>query len=112
MIVKDVKFAELEQLLLSIGFVEVPTTGSHRVYEYSPLGTLVVLPGYEQQANVRTMHIVAVRKILHENGLMDKDMFTSFFEKEERRKKRREAMKEFTQFLQEEGFYDDEGVAP
>lgn len=81
MIVRDVKFAELEQLLLSIGFVEVPTAGSHKVYEYSPLGTLVVLPGYEQQANVRTMHLVAVRKILDENGLMDRDMFTSFLEK-------------------------------
>lgn len=78
MIIRDIKFAELEKLLLNIGFVEVPTTGSHTIYEYLPLGTLVVLPGYEQQANVRTMHVVAVRKILDENGLMDKDMFTSF----------------------------------
>ncbi|WP_155752734.1 type II toxin-antitoxin system HicA family toxin [Scytonema sp. UIC 10036] len=78
MIIRDIKFAELEKLLLSIGFVEVPTTGSHKVYEYSPLGTLVVLPGYEQQANVRAMHLVAVRKILDENGLMDRDMFTTF----------------------------------
>ncbi|MUH00996.1 addiction module toxin, HicA family [Scytonema sp. UIC 10036] len=76
--IRDIKFAELEKLLLSIGFVEVPTTGSHKVYEYSPLGTLVVLPGYEQQANVRAMHLVAVRKILDENGLMDRDMFTTF----------------------------------
>ncbi|MGB3636380.1 MAG: type II toxin-antitoxin system HicA family toxin [Rivularia sp. (in: cyanobacteria)] len=81
MIIRDIKFAELEQLLLSIGFVEITTTGSHKVYEYSPLGTLVVLPGYEQQANVRTMHLVAVRKILDENGLMDSDVFTSFLEK-------------------------------
>lgn len=81
MIIRDIKFAELEKLLLSIGFVEVPTTGSHKVYEYPPLGTLVVLPGYEQQANVRTMHLVAVRKILDENGLMDRNMFTSFLEK-------------------------------
>lgn len=78
MIIRDIKFAELEKLLLSIGFVEVPTTGSHKVYEYPVLGTLVVLPGYEQQANVRTMHLVAVRKILDENGLMDRNMFTSF----------------------------------
>ena len=81
MMIRDIKFVELEQLLLSIGFVEVPTTGSHKVYEYSPLGTLVVLPGYEQQANVRTMHLVAVRKILDENGLMNRDVFTSFLEK-------------------------------
>ncbi|BAZ40300.1 hypothetical protein NIES4101_62610 [Calothrix sp. NIES-4101] len=81
MMTRDIKFAELEELLLSIGFVEIPTTGSHKVYEYSPLGTLVVLPGYEQQANVRTMHLVAVRKILDENGLMDKDVFSRFLEK-------------------------------
>jgi predicted RNA binding protein YcfA (HicA-like mRNA interferase family) len=78
MIIRDIKFAELEKLLMGIGFVEVPTTGSHKVYEYSPLGTLIVLPGYEQQANVRAMHLVAVRKILDENGLMNRDMFTSF----------------------------------
>jgi predicted RNA binding protein YcfA (HicA-like mRNA interferase family) len=81
MIAEDIKFAELEQLLLSLNFIELPTTGSHKVYEYPSLGTLVVLPGYEQQANVRTMHLVAVRNILDANGLMDRDIFNHFLEK-------------------------------
>ncbi len=62
--VKDIKFMELEQLLFSIGFVIIPTTGSHKIYQYPLSGTLVVLPGYEQQAYVRTVHLVAVRRIL------------------------------------------------
>lgn len=79
--VREIKFTELEQLILSIGFVTVPTTGSQKVYQYPPSGTLVVLPGYEQQAYVRTMHLVAVRRILSENGLMDSDRFNHFLQK-------------------------------
>ena len=62
--VRYIKFVELENLLLSIGFVKVATTGSQKVYQYPSSGTLVVLPGYEQQAYVRTVHLVAVRRIL------------------------------------------------
>ncbi len=81
MMVREIKFAELEQLLYRIGFVTVPTTGSHKIYQYPSTDTLVVLPGYEQQTYVRTVHLVAVRRILVENGLMDGDMFNSFLEK-------------------------------
>ncbi len=79
--VRDIKFIELENLLLSIGFVKVATTGSQKVYQYPSSGTLVVLPGYEQQAYVRTVHLVAVRRILSENGLMDSDNFNHFLNK-------------------------------
>lgn len=79
--VRDIKFMELEQLLFDIGFVTIPTTGSHKVYEYPSSGTLVVLPGYEQQSYVRTVHLVAVRQILSENGLMDSDKFNRFLDK-------------------------------
>ena len=79
--VRYIKFVELENLLLSIGFVKVATTGSQKVYQYPSSGTLVVLPGYEQQAYVRTVHLVAVRRILSENGLMDSDKFNHFLNK-------------------------------
>jgi predicted RNA binding protein YcfA (HicA-like mRNA interferase family) len=79
--VREIKFSELEQLLLSIGFVTMPTTGSQKVYQYPSSGTLVVLPGYEQQDYVRTVHLVAVRRILSENGLMDNDKFNNFLNK-------------------------------
>ncbi|KYC35749.1 hypothetical protein WA1_08070 [Scytonema hofmannii PCC 7110] len=76
--VREIKFTELEQILLNIGFVTMPTSGRQKVYQYPSSGTLVVLPGYEQQACVRTVHLVAVRRILSENGLMDSDKFNRF----------------------------------
>lgn len=79
--VREVKFQELEQLMLDIGFVAMQTTGSQKVYQYAPSATLIVLPGYEQQAYVRTVHLVAVRRILSENGLMDSDKFNRFLSK-------------------------------
>ena len=68
-------------MLYSIGFVTLPTTGSQKVYRYPSSGILVVLPGYEQQAYVRTVHLVAVRRILSENGLMDSEKFNRFLDK-------------------------------
>lgn len=78
--VREIKFTELEQLLLDIGFIAMPTSGRQKVYQYPSSGTLVVLPGYEQQACVRTVHLVAVRRILSENGLMDSDKFNRFLD--------------------------------
>ncbi|BAZ08936.1 hypothetical protein NIES4071_07420 [Calothrix sp. NIES-4071] len=79
--VREIKFAELEHLLLSMGFVTVATAGSQKVYQYPSSGTLIVLPSYEQQAYVRTVHLVAVRRILLDNGLMDSDRFNRFLQK-------------------------------
>ena len=59
--VREIKFAELKQLLLSIGFVVMPIFGRQKVHQYPSSGTLVVLPGYEQQAYIRTIHLVLVR---------------------------------------------------
>ena len=42
---------------------------------------LIILPGYEQKAYVDATHLVAVRRILIEYGLMDKSAFDSFLEK-------------------------------
>ncbi|MEC4818157.1 MAG: type II toxin-antitoxin system HicA family toxin [Scytonema sp. PMC 1069.18] len=79
--VREVKFNELEPLLFSIGFVLMSTSGTQKVYQHPSSGTLVVLPGYEQQAYVRRVHLVAVRRILSENGLMDSGKFNRFLDK-------------------------------
>jgi hypothetical protein len=79
--VREIKFKELEQLLFDMGFVAMQTTGSQKVYQYVPYSVLIILPGYEQQAYVRTIHLVAVRRILSENGLMDSDRFDGFLDK-------------------------------
>ncbi len=46
---KKVTFAELEKLLIELGFVRQIVQGTHLVFQYSALGTLVVLPGYNSQ---------------------------------------------------------------
>ena len=41
---KNIIFAELEELLLNNGFQNVPTTGSHKVFQHQESDTLIVLP--------------------------------------------------------------------
>ena len=79
--VREIKFTELEKLLLETGFVTMQTFSSQKIYQHLSSGTLMVLPGYEQQAYVRRLHLVAVRRILSENSLMDSDRFNSFLNK-------------------------------
>jgi predicted RNA binding protein YcfA (HicA-like mRNA interferase family) len=79
--VRDIQFTDLEQLLLQIGFTKLQTTGSQQVYQYPSSGTLVILPAYEQQAYVQPVHLVAVRRILVENGLINTNTFDSFMGK-------------------------------
>ena len=69
--VRDIQFSNLEQLLFKIGFTKVPTTGSQQIYQYPSSGTLVILPAYEQRAYVQPVHLVAVRRVLAENGLIN-----------------------------------------
>ncbi|OUL35886.1 hypothetical protein BV372_09180 [Nostoc sp. T09] len=79
--IRNIQFTDLEQLLLKIGFTKVPTTGSQQVYQSSSSGALIVLPAYEQQAYVQPVHLVAVRRVLIENDLINTNTFDSFLEK-------------------------------
>jgi predicted RNA binding protein YcfA (HicA-like mRNA interferase family) len=77
---RNITFTELEELLLKLGFTSFPTAGSHYVFQYPSSGALIVLPGYEEKAYVDAVHLVAVRRILVENGLID-NTFNNFLEK-------------------------------
>ena len=79
--VRDIQFSDLEQLLFKIGFTKVPTTGSQQIYQYPLSGTLVILPAYAQQVYVQPVHLVAVRRVLAENGLINSNSFDSFLGK-------------------------------
>ncbi len=79
--VKNIQFIDLEELLLKIGFAKVSTTGSQQVYQYPSSGTLIILPPYEQQAHIQPVHLVAVRRVLVENGLITTNTFDSFLGK-------------------------------
>jgi len=79
--VRNIQFTDLEQLLFHIGFTKVATTGSQQIYQYPLSGTLVILPAYEQRAYVQPVHLVAVRRVLAENGLINSNSFDSFLGK-------------------------------
>ncbi|MDB9536965.1 type II toxin-antitoxin system HicA family toxin [Dolichospermum planctonicum CS-1226] len=79
--VRDIQFSDLKQLLFKIGFTTVPTTSSQQIYQYPSSGTLVILAAYAQQAYVQPVHLVAVRRILVENGLINTNSFDSFLGK-------------------------------
>ncbi|MBE9256016.1 MULTISPECIES: type II toxin-antitoxin system HicA family toxin [Aphanizomenonaceae] len=79
--VRNIQFTDLEQLLFKIGFTKVPTTGSQQIYQYPLSGTLVILPAYEQKAYIQPVHLVAVRRILVENGLINTNSLDSFLAK-------------------------------
>jgi predicted RNA binding protein YcfA (HicA-like mRNA interferase family) len=72
---KQITFAELEKLLLELGFVPNPAQGTQQVFVYPDLDVLVVFPGYNKKDTVHPAHLVSTRKILSENGLMDADVF-------------------------------------
>lgn len=78
---RQVTFADLEQFLSELGFVSCPTAGSHKVFRYQTMGTIITLPGYNDDQNVHPLHLVAVWRTLAENGLIKLDTFDDFVEK-------------------------------
>lgn len=78
---EEITFADLEKLLFKLGFIPYETVGSQQVFQYPPLGTLVILPGYEKQEPIRPIYLVAVRTTLVANGLISPAAFDGFLEK-------------------------------
>ncbi|NER37950.1 MAG: type II toxin-antitoxin system HicA family toxin [Oscillatoria sp. SIO1A7] len=72
---REISFARLEELLTKVGFQTLPTAGKHQVFKEPVSEAMVVLPAYPKQAQVRPIHLVAVRRTLVENGLIDEDVF-------------------------------------
>ncbi|OUL19572.1 hypothetical protein BV378_32665 [Nostoc sp. RF31YmG] len=75
---RNIQFTDLEQLFLKIGFTKVPIARSQQIYQSSSSGALIILPAYEQQEYIQSVHLVAVRRVLLENGLINSNTFDSF----------------------------------
>ncbi len=78
---KNIMFTELEKLLLKLGFISLPTAGSHKVFKFPSSGALVILPNYDKKAYVHPIYLVAVSRVLIENELINRSAFDSFLEK-------------------------------
>ncbi len=77
---KMITFAELEALLLEVGFEESPTTGNHKLFEHLISDTIVVLPMWQATDRVDRAHLVATRKTLDGRGVIDAAAFDEFLE--------------------------------
>jgi predicted RNA binding protein YcfA (HicA-like mRNA interferase family) len=80
-VLDNIIFADLEKLLLRLGFVNCPSTGTQRVFQHADSETVIVLPAYETDELVRPIHLVGMRKILVENGLITSAAFDGYMEK-------------------------------
>jgi len=70
-----VKFSSMRQILLDLGFREVPVTKSHIGFQHDGADLLIVLAPYRGNALVAPHHLVYVRMMLDGKGLMDAEAF-------------------------------------
>ena len=72
---KTITFADLESLLFEVGFKENPTAGNNKLFEHSISDTVLILPMWQATDQVDRVHLVAVRRMLDEKGVIDADAF-------------------------------------
>ena len=69
------KFSSLRQMLLDLGFKEVPLNKPYIGFQHDESDLLIVLPPYRSNALVAPHHLVYVRMMLDGKGLMDAEEF-------------------------------------
>lgn len=79
-----ITFADLEKLLLRLGFVACETAGTQKVFRHLVSDTVLVFPAYQPQDLVRPIHLVGVRKMLVEKDLISQAAFEGALEKVDR----------------------------
>jgi predicted RNA binding protein YcfA (HicA-like mRNA interferase family) len=77
---EQITFADLEKLLLKLGFVKLQNPKYH-IFEHPQENALVALPRYAQNDVVRPIHLVATRGTLEAYGLMSREVFEGLAEK-------------------------------
>jgi hypothetical protein len=77
---EQITFADLEKLLLKLGFVKLQNPKYH-IFEHPQENALVALPRYAPNDVVRPIHLVATRGTLEAYGLMSREVFEGLAEK-------------------------------
>jgi|GEM_PF-2566697 hypothetical protein len=70
-----VTYAALERFLLQLGFVEGPSKRNYELFTHPSPHVLIVLPSHHAPDPVDDAHLLAVRKHVLENGLLDEAAF-------------------------------------
>ena len=72
---RPLRFADLECLLVRLGFQRAETTGSQIVFEHSPSATVLVFPPYRNEELVRLQHRMKTKTLLDLRGLLERSAF-------------------------------------
>jgi hypothetical protein len=78
---KDVSFAELRSLLLSLGFVEVRSSEPGVGYRHAGSDTLLLFREYRPEDAVSPRDIFMAQFFLDQRGLMQPEVFENYFRK-------------------------------
>ncbi len=81
---ENITFADLEKLLLKLGFISCKTSVPQKFFQHQPSDTLIVLPPYQPQDILRPIHVLAVQTQLVERGLISQAAFEGALEKIDR----------------------------
>lgn len=73
-----ITFAQLQELLLDLGFAETVVPKSFAGFRHDASGAEIFLPIYKPTQIVAPRYLVAVRIMLDGKGLMDGDDFDEF----------------------------------
>lgn len=76
-----VRFAEMRQLLLDLGFVEKNFVDGRVRFRHAPSDTIFPFRPYQPTDFVILVHFLMVRRILDERGLLDADQFDRLLSK-------------------------------
>lgn len=76
---KNIVYAQLEQLLFSLGFTCVETKGNHKAYSHPNSKALILLPSYKSTDRINIVHYLTVRRTLREYNLMDETTYENWF---------------------------------
>jgi hypothetical protein len=76
-VAKAITFTHLEQFLRGLGFQVNAVPKSHVAFEHSPTGALILLRPYRAEEDVSPRDLALVRRVLDENGIVDRERFDS-----------------------------------
>lgn len=68
-------YGDLLRVLALLGFREEPTDGDHVLLRNAEHDSVVLLPRMDIKADVRRVHLIATRRQLVEQGVVEPDRF-------------------------------------
>lgn len=74
MTTSEITYGELEQLLRQWGF-RLERTAPTSVFRHAVQDALVALPPYDPQERVAAFHLVGIRKLVTERGIVQQEAF-------------------------------------